>query len=313
MLQQTQVNTVVPYYERFLRAFPTIDVLARAPLRNVLALWSGLGYYRRAENLKKSARVLVRRHAGRLPNNYESLRALPGVGDYTAGALMSIAFGKPYPALDGNARRVLRRILEPGNESELGKIAQRLVPKSRPGHFNQALMELGATLCVPQQPRCAECPVASSCAACSTQRIDSMSASAKKEFKNVVWPLAIVMNKGKILLRRRRESGMLAGLWELPGGETKRGESLHGCLRRHLQGLNRALTHEIRIGEIRHSITHRKIRAPIFRFDVRRGAEIRLKRSRWRWLVLSSLRNCPLSSMTFKAATILSSYEKGPV
>ena len=127
--------------------------------------WSGLGYYRRAENLKKSAGVLVREHAGRLPDNYASLLALPGVGDYTAGAVMSIAFGQPYPALDGNARRVLGRVFEPKNEQGLRAIANRLVPTSRPGYFNQGLMELGATICTSYKPRCLQCPVASICAA----------------------------------------------------------------------------------------------------------------------------------------------------
>jgi A/G-specific adenine glycosylase len=311
MLQQTQVNTVMPYYERFLSAFPTIAVLARAPLRKVLALWSGLGYYRRAENLKKSAVALALSHAGRLPADYEALLALPGVGEYTAGALMSIAFGKPYPALDGNARRVLGRILNPHNESELKRLANRLISKSKPGHFNQALMELGATLCIPQKPRCPKCPVASSCAARSTNRIKRKSLSPEKQLKRVIWPLAIVRRNGKVLLRRRSHNGILAGLWELPGGETRRGENIPRSLTRHLRQLHSALTREIRIGEIRHRITNREIRAPIFLFDVRGGAKIPLSRSRWRWLALPSLRSYPLSSMTFKAAKILSFYEKG--
>ena len=310
MLQQTQVATVVPYYQRFVSALPTVDALARAPLRKVLALWSGLGYYRRAGNLKKSARVLVRRHAGRLPDDYVSLLALPGVGDYTAGELMSIAFGKSYSALDANARRALGRIFDPRNEKELRATAKRLVPTSRPGYFNQGLMELGATICVPQNPRCTECPVASSCAARTASRPSTKSIPKQRKFKNVIWPLAIVRNNGRILLHRRPAEGILAGLWELPGGEAKRGESSRNSLRRHLRGLHGALTDEIRIGEVRHSITNRKIRAPIFLFDTRAGADIRLNPPQWRWLALSSLRNYPVSSMTLKAAAILSSHAK---
>src|SRR5713226_1813338 len=219
MLQQTQVMTVVPYYERFLKAFPTIEALDRAPLRRVLALWSGLGYYRRAENLKKSARKLVRAHEGRVPQAYEALRALPGVGDYTAGALLSIAFGKPYPAIDGNARRVLERIFALDSEREIRDIAMRLVPASKPGYFNQGLMELGARICITQKPRCPECPVASKCLARATGR--KFAAKKSPMAKYVVWPRAMVRSRGALLLRRRALHGILAGLWELPGGEKR--------------------------------------------------------------------------------------------
>jgi A/G-specific adenine glycosylase len=312
MLQQTQVNTVTPYYERFLSAFPTVEALARARLSKVLALWSGLGYYRRAANLQKSAAVLVRKHAGRLPDNYASLRALPGVGDYTAGALMSIAFGKSYPALDGNARRALGRIFEPKNEKELRNIAARLVPLSKPGYFNQGLMELGATTCTPLKPRCAQCPVASICATRTANApLTRPDSPRQNTFRDVTWPLAIVRHNGKILLRRRAAHGILAGLWELPGGEKTKSEPVHALLRRHLRELKGAATREVCIGEIRHSITTRKIRAPILLFEFRPDGKRRLNRSRWRWLSPCTLRRHAVSSMTLKAAKILSSYEKG--
>ncbi|HEY2918304.1 MAG TPA: A/G-specific adenine glycosylase, partial [Candidatus Binatia bacterium] len=149
MLQQTQVKTVIPYYERFLKAFPTVEALARAPQQRVLRMWSGLGYYRRAENLKQVARQLVRRCDGKIPRNHDALRALPGVGDYTAGAVLSIAYQQRFPALDGNTRRVLNRLFNLTDNTALHIRALQLVPRSRPGDFNQALMELGATLCTP--------------------------------------------------------------------------------------------------------------------------------------------------------------------
>jgi A/G-specific adenine glycosylase len=313
MLQQTQVSTVVPYYERFLREFPTVQALHRAPLRRVLTLWSGLGYYRRAENLKKSASLLVRQHGGRLPNDYRSLISLPGVGDYTAGALMSIAFGKRYPALDGNARRVLGRIFAPNNEKEVRESAYKLVPALRPGYFNQGLMELGATLCTPQKPRCGECPVASSCAARTAESIPTKPLSAQRKYKSVIWPLAIVRNNGKILLRRRSANGALAGLWELPGAEKAKAESIRTSLGRQLGEITGSLSRDIRIGELRHSITTKRIRAPIFLFDVRPSAKFRLKSSHWLWLSPAALRRYPVSSMTLKAAQVLSSYEKSAV
>ena len=307
MLQQTQVATVVSYYERFLKAFPTVAALDRAPLGRVLTLWSGLGYYRRAENLKKTARALIRNNGGRIPETYEALRGLPGIGDYTAGALMSIAFGKPYPAIDGNARRVLSRIFALDAEKKIRDVATRLVSASKPGYFNQGLMELGATVCITKKPHCDECPVASHCK--GRAAIPESVAKKPRTLQDVTWPLAIVRNHGTILLRRRSPTGILAGLWELPGGEKKPGESFAAHMRHHLQTVRVSLTSPKRIGEIRHSITNRKIRSPIFLFDRRMPAKIDLPGD-WRWLYPSSLHRYPVSSMTLKAAKVLADYEK---
>lgn len=308
MLQQTQVTTVVPYYERFLKAFPTVEGLDRAPLRKVLALWSGLGYYRRAEGLKKSARKLVRAHKGKLPHSYEALRDLPGVGDYTAGALLSIAFGKPYPAIDGNARRVLGRIFAINTEGKIRDVATRLVSTLRPGYFNQALMELGARICLAKNPRCPECPVASHCKSRATRR--TFAAKKTQVFKNVTWPLGIVRSRGAILLRRRSPRGILAGLWELPGGEKIPGESLAANVRHHLQSLPAKLVTPKRIGEIRHNITNRKIRSPIFLFDQHAATRTDNPGPDWRWLSPSSLHRYPVSSMTLKATKLLAAYDE---
>ena len=308
MLQQTQVATVVPYYERFLKAFPTIEALDRAPLRKVLALWSGLGYYRRAEHLKKAARKLILVHEGRLPESYEALRALPGVGDYTAGALLSIAFGKPYPAIDGNARRVLGRIFAVTSDQKIRPIATRLVPARNPGYFNQGLMELGATTCLAKSPRCPECPVAPACKSRAAKT--GLTLNKTRIAKDVIWPLAIVRSRGAILLRRRAPRGILAGLWELPGGEKRAGESLAANIRHHLHPLPANLAAPKCIGEIRHSITNRKIRSPIFLFDHRAAARIDSPGPDWRWLPPSLLHRYPLSSMTLKAAKVLAAHDK---
>jgi A/G-specific adenine glycosylase len=309
MLQQTQVTTVVPYYERFLKRFPTVAALSRAPLGRVLTLWSGLGYYRRAENLKKCARQLVLNHRSQIPADYNKLMSLPGIGHYTAGALMSIAFGQPYPALDGNARRVLGRICHSPNQTELGAIAMRLVPKTRPGQFNQAIMDLGATLCVPKKPRCGDCPVALHCWANNHQAPPKPAAQRSKALKDVTWPLAIVRQGGKLLLHRRAATGMLAGLWEFPGGAIGN-KSIRTALKHHLAELNGSLQANRRIGKLRHTITDKKIRAPIFLFDLPPEARLRLANSNWRWVRPSSLSQCPVSSMTLKAAKVLASHEK---
>jgi A/G-specific adenine glycosylase len=314
MLQQTQVATVIPYYERFLAAFPTAGALARAPLAKILALWSGLGYYRRAENLKRAAQIIARRHHGAIPQDYDALRALPGIGDYTAGALMSIAFGKPYAAVDGNVRRVLQRLFSPRDEKELRALALALVPKTRAGDFNQSLIELGATICSAEAPRCAICPVSSECAQRVRKAARFTPRTAKHlRSKRVTWPLAIICRSGRVLLRRRAEGGLLGGLWEFPGNELKKNESIESALRSHLAEFGATIKHKRRIGELRHAITNRNIRAPIFLVKLARSRNIALGRAQWRWLAPEALGEYPVSSMTTKALKIFAAHEKSSV
>jgi A/G-specific adenine glycosylase len=310
MLQQTQVRTVIVYYERFLKVFPTVRALARAPQQQVLRVWSGLGYYRRAENLKQAARQLVRRHEGRIPHVYDELRSLPGIGDYTAGAVLSIAFQQKYPALDGNARRVLSRLFNL-TDNELHARAIQLIPSSRRGDFNQSLMELGATLCTPRAPNCVVCPVTLACAARSHIHLQARATSRSGSvFRNVTWPLAIVRRQGKILLHRRGAKGLLAHLWELPGGEVAQRNRPEAALRRELGLLSTNLSRPRRIGEFRHSITYRRIRAPIYLFDYHPASKIRLPSRRWCWAQRSELDNYPMSSMTRKALRFFELHEK---
>jgi A/G-specific adenine glycosylase len=300
MLQQTQVKTVLPYYHRFLRTFPTIKAVDRASKEKVLALWSGLGYYRRAENLKKAASIVMREYGGKLPREFDALRRLPGVGSYTAGALMSIAFHQAYPALDGNTRRVLARLFDIREEFDLREISKRLVSRSRPGEFNQALMELGSTICLPRNPSCPVCPLARFCATRgSGQSQLKRLSSAKRRIKKIEWPLVVIENRGKILLRRRPLDGMLGGLWEVPGGERENGETLKSALYRHLNGLAQGVKAHSFVGEIRHRITRYMIRAPVFLCSDQ--TKIRLPHQRWRWFPLSTLRRYPLSSLSLKA------------
>jgi A/G-specific adenine glycosylase len=313
MLQQTQVTTVVPYYERFLKCFPTVDALDRARLRRVLSLWSGLGYYRRAENLKSCARVLAREHGGRLPDNYEKLRTLPGVGAYTAGALMSIAFDKRYAAVDGNVRRVLSRIFQIEGQAPIAEMAERLAPRRRPGDFNQALMELGATICTPGTPRCTACPLARSCRAV---RIGTQTAIMRRNHLNllrkITWPLAILRRNGVILLHRRPARGILAGLWEFPGGEAGTRENIRAVLKTQLAPLQCRLSQPCRIGEFRHAITDRSITAPVFLFELGPAPAFHLPARAWRWFPVDSIPRHPVSSMTLKALNKLAAHDKDP-
>ncbi|HXG52496.1 MAG TPA: A/G-specific adenine glycosylase [candidate division Zixibacteria bacterium] len=309
MLQQTQVATVVPYYERFLRVLPDLAALRRAAPRRVLALWSGLGYYRRAENLCRAAREIGRRFAGKLPSEYAALRSLPGIGDYTAAAIASIAFDRPIPALDGNARRVLGRALQIRGERSLRRAAGRLISRRRPGDFNQALMDLGATICVPSRPRCPACPVSVECRfAAARGRVRPPSRS--RCFRHVTWPLAVIRHDGKWLLRRRDRKGILPGLWEFPGGERSGRETVAETLRRHLSGLGGALPSCRRIGAFRHTITDRRIVAPVFLFSAGPSDRLDPPDGRWRWFTPRSLRREAISAMTAKAAALATRYEE---
>jgi A/G-specific adenine glycosylase len=304
MLQQTQVKTVLPYYRRFLNAFPTVQALDRASSERVLTVWAGLGYYRRAENLKSAARKIVREHHGEIPRDWNHLIALPGVGPYTAGALLSIAFDQPFPALDGNTRRLLTRVFNAKNKKKLAKIAGRLAQHPQSGHLNQALMELGATICLPRDPRCGECPVSTFCHVFKTARpLMTRSPARKRSTRKIEWPLLLIQSGGKILLRQRPPGGLLGRLWEAPGGEKRKEETVKVALMRHLNGLGRHVKSMVPVGEIRHSITDRRIRAPIFSVQLRKKTA--LPDSSWSWVSSSSLQRHPLSSLTRKALRLV--------
>ncbi len=224
MLQQTRVETVIPYYERFLSRFPDVRALASADIDEVLSLWSGLGYYRRARELHRCANEVVEKHGGVFPSDVPGLRALRGIGPYTAGAIASIAFDKPVPLVDGNVARVLARLFtiehdmkSSGGMREAWAIAEQIVPKEEPGKFNQALMELGATICIPRDPGCLVCPVRESCTARAQGRErDLPIMSAKKASPKVPMVAVVLEHEGQILFARRKEDGLFGGLWEPP-------------------------------------------------------------------------------------------------
>jgi A/G-specific adenine glycosylase len=224
--------------------------------------------------------------------------------------LMSIAFGRRYPAIDGNARRVLTRLFAVSKEKEIRAVANALVPASRPGYFNQSLMELGARICIAKAPRCYQCPLASHCKAHATnQQSWTISAKKKRTLKEVIWPLAIVRCNGKVLLRRRPMDGLLAGLWELPGGEQKQRGRIETTVQHDLEQFLGTVKFAGRIGEIRHSITNQRIRSPVLLFDVPSGASIRRTNSNSRWVGVSLLQRYPLSSMVHKAIKVLARHE----
>jgi A/G-specific adenine glycosylase len=289
MLQQTRVAAVIPYYERFLARFPDVRALAAAPEQELLAAWAGLGYYSRARNLQRAAQKIV--ELGDFPRDYSALLGLPGVGDYTASAIASIAFDLPHAVLDGNVLRVLSRLTsERGNVDSLAvrqrlrTVAEELLHPAHTGEFNQAMMELGATVCLPRQPRCAECPLSRHCAARELGIQNELPVkSVRPSAKRVEKELLVVEKAGKILAwQRTPENPRLAGFWELPEPA-------------QLAGARRG----VRIGGFRHTIVNTNYVCSVFR------ASISPIPAGFRWLIRSKIDEIPLSTTAKKALACL--------
>ena len=226
MLQQTRVETVIPYFEKWMRLFPTVEALAQASEQDVLNAWEGLGYYSRARNFHKAARIVVEKFHGELPRDLDKLAQLPGIGRYTVGALASIIFGMDEPALDGNLKRVYARLFDvsepidsPLGEKLLWKLARENLPKGRAADFNQALMDLGATICLPKNPRCLLCPVMKECKAREhgTQNMRPVK-QPKKDIPQYIHAAGVFIKQGRVLLAQRPSAGLLGGMWEFPNG-----------------------------------------------------------------------------------------------
>jgi A/G-specific adenine glycosylase len=314
MLQQTRVETVVPYYERFLALFPDVEALARADADAVLGAWAGLGYYSRARNLQRAARKMLEEHGGRVPDDADALRSLPGVGRYTAGAVASIAFDRPEPVVDGNVARVLTRLLEiredvrsPAVVRRLWDEAEQLARGPRPGELNQALMELGATLCTPRAPRCDACPVARHCAARRAGDPEALPVKAPPKPPRPLEAVAgLVVRRGRALAVRRPPRGLLGGLWELPGGElAARERPGAGILRALRERVGLQVPGARRLGAVEHVFTHRHLRLHVYRCDTPRG-RVRLDGfDAHRWLPLESLAELPQGGAMRKALALL--------
>jgi A/G-specific adenine glycosylase len=267
MLQQTRVETVEGYYRRFLTAFPTVRSLAAAPLDKVLKAWEGLGYYTRARNLHRAAGMIVSRHGGKLPSTVEGLLELPGVGQYTAAAVASIAFGRDAVVLDGNVIRVLCRLFgisrdprRAATQKQLLSLAESLLPRGRAGDFNQAMMELGATVCTPR-PSCDDCCIRACCTALRSGRQEKLPRKApKKRLPHCDIAVGVVRKGGRILIDRRRNEGLLGGLWELPGGKRMAGETLEETVVREIREETGVRVKVIRpLATVRHAYSHFKI------------------------------------------------------
>ena len=294
MLQQTQVATATPYFERFVAAFPTLADLAEAPLDRVLVLWEGLGYYSRARNLHRAAQAVVAEHGGTVPATAEAFGALPGVGPYTTAAVLSLAYDVPLAVLDGNVVRVLARVFAVADDSKaprtraaLQLLATRLLDAARPGRWNEAVMELGATVCTPKKPACAVCPLNSVCAAFALGTPEAFPVVAPRRAvpRAVVAVALLTDDAGRVLMQRRPEAVMLGGLWEFPGGKVEPGETpAEACAREVREELGVEATVGREVAVVDHTYSHLRVRLHAFRCRIASGEPTTVTGEPMRWL-----------------------------
>jgi A/G-specific adenine glycosylase len=322
MLQQTRVDTVLPYFERFRARFPTVQALAAADLQDVLKLWAGLGYYSRARSLHAAARHVALSREGRFPATAEGLAELPGVGPYTAAAIASMAFGQPVPVIDGNVLRVFARFLaedadvrSPAVRRSIHRLLNAALLEEPdpgrgrvdPGTFNNATMELGALVCTPREPRCPECPLAPWCEALRQGRVSELPVKAKKaRSPHHDVAVGVIWREGRVLIARRPVTVMLGGLWELPGGKRRPRESLEATARREIleeTGL------EVEVGPVcatvEHAYSHLRITLTAFHCRVRSGEARPLASDEVRFVLPAELRDVPLPRATEKVVEAL--------
>ena len=301
MLQQTQVKTVIPYYHRWLDRFGDIKALAAADLQDVLKVWQGLGYYARARNLHKAAGEVASKHNGIFPDRFEDVLALPGIGRSTAGGILSAAFNQPVPILDGNVKRVLARLVAlpvpPAKAlGDLWQLPETLLDTQQPRDFNQALMDLGATLCTPKNPACLLCPWRTSCAA---YNLEKQSEIPMRETRSPIphkqIGVAVIWNdERQILIDRRRPEGLLGGMWEFPGGKIEPGETVEGCVRREIQ---EELGIEVSVGDrlitVEHAYTHFRVTLHVHHCQYVSGEPRPIECDEIRWVSVDELDDYP--------------------
>jgi A/G-specific adenine glycosylase len=307
MLQQTQIETVIPYYQRFLHEFPTIERLAKAQLERVLELWSGLGYYRRARNLHRAAQDMVEKHKGQFPAEMKQARTLPGVGEYTARAVLSIAYKEPYAVLDGNVARVMARYLalrgnlhQPRFRRRIEKNLDLLLSRHSPGNFNQAMMELGQTVCLPRSPRCTICPLRQWCRAFKSSKPETYpQPRPRRQVEQWHMATAVLYKNQQVMLIRGLDEGLLGDLWNFPSalGQSS-GQALAAVKKklRSLLGVTPFLNKPEH--QLRHNITYRSIQIHVYKglFDGR------TPKGGFRWFQLRSVERAAVSQLARKIA-----------
>jgi A/G-specific adenine glycosylase len=318
MLQQTQVNTALPYYREFLKKFPTVKRLARASLHDVLKAWEGLGYYARARNFHRAAGIVQQQYNGIIPITWKQFRALPGVGDYIAAAVLSIAFNQPHAVVDGNVKRVLARLqcidAPVSNSTSMKRFketAEALKYTQMPGRYNQAIMELGAIICKPRNPLCDMCPLQRVCLAYQTETVAAYPkkiASRRTPHYNIA--IGVVFKSGRVLITRRKPEGLLGGLWEFPGGKIKKGEKAEAaCVREIKEEVNLRVAVADYLTQVKHAYTHFKITMDVFCCNYISGRVKRKGPVAHRWIKLDEIDQYALPRANHK---FLSKLKKWP-
>ena len=319
MLQQTRVETVTPYYERWMQRFPSVEQLASASQQEVLSTWEGLGYYGRARNLHRAAQLLMKEYHGKLPDEVPFLRKLPGVGRYTAAAIASIAYGKDEPTLDGNIRRVLARcfnITEDARskvgEKQLWQLAAQHLPPGQAGEYNQALMDLGASICTPRSPNCVSCPLEDICQARALGLQEQRPVMLPKPaIPHHMVTAAVIRRGNRVLITCRPSSGLLGGMWEFPGGKKQDGEDLPGCLRREIcEELGVEVEIGDQLGVYKHAYTHFRVTLYAFRCTLLGGEPRPLQVTDLRWVTPGELAQYPMGKIDRQISLALVTTEK---
>ena len=308
MLQQTRVDTVVPYYEKWMQLFPDVKSLANAGEQKVLQAWEGLGYYSRARNLHKAAKIVAQKFNGKLPRNLDELRELPGIGRYTVGAIASMAFELDEPTLDGNLRRVFARLYDvkesadsPTGEKMLWSLAAQNLPKGQAGDFNQALMDLGATISVPKNPRCLSCPLMEMCKARRNGTQDNRPVLKRKKVSpHHIHAAGVIVKRGRVLLAKRPAKGLLAAMWEFPNGRVANypARQLPKALN---AGYGLKVKRKETLGIIGHAYTHFKVTVHAFRCE----SASTPKDQRLKWVRVSELKDYPMGKVDRQIASML--------
>ncbi len=319
MLQQTRVESVIPYYERWMRRFPDIATLAGSSQQEVLAAWEGLGYYSRARNLHRAAQIVVQELGGALPKQAVELRKLPGIGRYTAGAIASIAFDQDEPVLDGNVRRVLARLFDmseparsPAGERRLWELAGAHLPAGQASAYNQALMDLGATICTPRAPDCPRCPLAQSCQANALGIQEERPVMPQKApLPHYTVTAAVICRDQQVLIAQRPNEGLLGGMWEFPGGKQQPGEDLPACLQREIcEELGVDIHVGAPFGVYRHAYTHFRVTLHAFRCRLAKGQQPQaIQVEDLRWARPSELTDFPMGKIDRQIAARIRSQE----
>ncbi len=308
MLQQTRVETVIPYFEKWMSSFPNIGALAAASERDVLNIWEGLGYYSRARNLHKAAQIVMETYRGELPRDLNALRKLPGIGRYTAGAVASMAFGMDESTLDGNIRRVFARLFDvtepadsPAGEKILWRLAAEHLPKGAAGDYNQALMDLGAAICLPKNPRCLLCPLMELCAArmAGTQEQRPV-LKPKKKTPRVIHAAGVIIQRGRVLLAKRSSNGLLGGMWEFPNGRVS-GDPVRELTKALKTGYRLKVRRKEALGIIEHAYTHFRVTEHVFHC-----APISIpKDGNLKWVWIKNLDDYPMGKIDRQIARLL--------